>query len=85
MRTEIIGGHVVDRIAHQLTDTEATVITKVLAAEGIRVEPTEPDLYGVVHLWALQPVDTPGEVRALRAFRAVTDAPLHWHGAVRRG
>lgn len=81
MITEIVEGHCVNRIGHQLTATEAAVITKVLAAEGIRVEPTEPDFFGVVHIWAKERTDTAGEVRALRAFRAVTDSPLAWHPA----
>lgn len=85
MITLIRDGHVVDHIGHQLTDTEAATITKVLAAEGIRVEPTEPDAHGVVHLWAKGEYGIEGEVRVLRAFTAVTDTPLAYHGAVDRG
>lgn len=83
MITEIVAGHVVEHVAHELTPAEAATITKVLAAEGLRVEPTEPDVFGVVHLWAKQPLGTVGEVRVLRAFSAVTDSPLAFHGAVR--
>jgi hypothetical protein len=72
-------GHRVDHIAHRITATEAATVAKVLAAEGLRVEPTEPDFEGVVHLWAKQLTDTPGEVRVLRAFQAVTDGPLAFH------
>lgn len=71
----------VERVGHQLTDTEAATIAKVLAAEGIRVEPTEPDVHGVVHLWAKGEYGTEGEVRVIRAFAAVTDTPLAYHGA----
>jgi hypothetical protein len=74
----------VDRVGHALTETEAAVVTKVLAAEGIRVEPTEPDGLGVVHLWAKQAYGTAVEVRTLRAFSAVTDGPLAYHEAVTR-
>lgn len=72
----------IDLVGHEITTSEAATVAKVLAAEGIRVEPTEPDFFGVVHLWAKVPIGTAGEVRALRAFRAVTDSPLAWHGAV---
>jgi hypothetical protein len=78
--TQILAdGHRVDLIAHRITATEAATVAKVLAAEGLRVEPTEPDFEGVVHLWAKQLTDTPGEVRVLRAFQAVTDGPLAFH------
>lgn len=79
MITAIIDGRAVDLIAHRITATEAATVAKVLAAEGLRVEPTEPDFDGVVHLWAKQLTDTPGEVRVLRAFQAVTDGPLAFH------
>jgi hypothetical protein len=72
-------GRPVDLIAHRITATEAATVTKVLAVEGLHVEPTEPDAFGVVHLWAKQLTDTPGEVRVLRAFQAVTDGPLAFH------
>jgi hypothetical protein len=81
--TQILAdGRPVDRVAHHITPTEAATVAKVLAAEGIRVEPTEPDIWGVVHLWAKQPTDTRAEVRVLRAFRALTDGPLAFHPAV---
>jgi len=75
-------GRPVDLIAHRITPTEAATVAKVLAVEGLRVEPTEPDFEGVVHLWAKQVTSTRGEVRVLRAFRAVTDEPLAFHQAV---
>jgi hypothetical protein len=81
VRTVIVHGRAVEQVAHELTQVEAATVVKVLAAEGIAVEPTEPDFFGVIHLWAKRPTDTAGEVRALRAFRAVTDQTLHWHGA----
>lgn len=79
----IAHGHVIDQIGHHLTQVEAATLVKVLAADGIHIEPTEPDAFGVVHLWAKQPTDTAAEVRVLRAFRAVYDGPLAWHAAVR--
>lgn len=72
-------GRPADLIAHRITATEASTVAKVLAAEGLRVEPTEPDFEGVVHLWAKTPLGTRGEVRVLRAFRALTDGPLAFH------
>jgi hypothetical protein len=80
--TQIRDGRPVDLIAHRITPTEAATVAKVLAVEGLRVEPTEPDAFGVVHLWAKQPTSTRGEVRIVRAFRAVTDEPLAFHQAV---
>lgn len=79
MITAIIDGRPVDRVAHHITPAEAATVAKVLAAEGIRIEPTEPDAFGVVHLWAKQPTDTRAEVRVLRAFQALTDGPLAFH------
>lgn len=75
-------GRPVDLIAHRITPTEAATVAKVLAVEGLRVEPTEPDAFGVVHLWAKQHTGTLGEVRVLRAFQALTDGPLAFHQAV---
>jgi sulfur carrier protein ThiS len=72
-------GHRVDLVGHRITASEAATVAKVLAAEGLRVEPTEPDFEGVVHLWAKTPLDTLGRVRVLRAFQAVTDGPLAFH------
>jgi hypothetical protein len=74
-------GHVVDHIAHELTDREATRISRTLARDGIRVEPVA-DPFGVLHLWALAPTSTLQEVTALAAFAAETDCRLAWHGAV---
>lgn len=81
----VVDGHTVTQTVHELTDTEVATITKVLAALGVRVELTEPDFYGAVHVWALEPCDTTWEVRALRATSAVTDSPLIWHGVMDRG
>ena len=75
-------GRPVDLIAHRITPAEAATVAKVLAAEGLRVEPTEPDAFGVVHLWAKQPCSTRQEVRIVRAFRAIDDGPLAFHQAV---
>ena len=79
MITQIRDGRPVDLIAHRITPTEAATVAKVLAVEGLRVESTEPDFDGVVHLWAKQELDTRGEVRVLRAFGAPTDGPLAFH------
>jgi hypothetical protein len=73
-------GHVVERVAHQITDTELHRITVGLAERGIRIAPSV-DVYRVVHLWAQQPTTTVQEVRAIAAFRTVTDARLAWHPA----
>jgi hypothetical protein len=78
--TQIRGdGRSFDLIAHRITATEAATVAKVLAAEGLRVEPTEPDFEGVVHLWAKRPMNTAEEFRTIRAFKAVTDGPLAFH------
>jgi hypothetical protein len=82
--TAIVNGRSVDLIAHRITDVEAATVAKVLAAEGLRVEPTEPDIEGVVHLWAKRPMDTAEEFRTIRAFQAVTDGPLAFHQGVTR-
>lgn len=81
MITEICNGHVVDRIAHELTDAELAAVTAELAGVGIRVEPVI-DVFRTVHLWARQPTTTVQEVTALTAVKAVTDARVDWHGAV---
>lgn len=81
MRTEIRDGHCVDVIRRELGDTEQHRIAADLAVQGIRVEPVV-DVYHVLHLWALEPVTTADEVRALRAFKDRTDCRVDWHGAV---
>jgi hypothetical protein len=77
----ILNGHVVERPVRELTDTDAHLVTATLAAQGIHIEPVV-DVWHVVHLWATRPVTTEQEVRAIRAFRDVTDCRLAWHGAV---
>lgn len=84
MKLEIRDGHVVERIAHQLTDVEAYALRGQLAAQGIRVVLGQ-DVHRVLHIWALEPTTTRQEVRALAAFRERTDAPLAFHQAVARG
>lgn len=74
-------GTVVGRIAHELTDVEAYTVRGQLAAEGIRVV-LAADIDRVLHIYALLPVTTRQEVRALSAFAEVTDARLAWHEAV---
>jgi hypothetical protein len=81
VRTTIAAsGHVVDVIAHELTDRETAELTAALAAAGIRVAPVT-DIYHVLHLWALQPTTTAQEVAVLAAFGKVTDCRLAWHKA----
>lgn len=84
MITVISDGRAVNRIAHEITDREAHIVSRVLATQGIHVEPTEPDVYGVVHLWAMRPVTTAQEVRAIAAFKAISDGLFHFHEAVAR-
>lgn len=68
-------------VAHELTDREASTITRALAKEGIRVEPVI-DPFHVLHLWALVELTVRQEIAALRAFAKVTDARIAWHAAV---
>lgn len=75
-------GRPCDYVRHHITATEAATVAKVLAAEGLRVEPTEPDFDGVVHLWAKQLMDASEEFRTIRAFKAITDGPLAFHQGV---
>lgn len=87
MRADVINvpgryaGRVVGIVVRELDDDQAHRITTALAAEGIRVEPVV-DIDHVLHLWALGPVSTEQEVRALNAYAAETDCRLAWHGAV---
>lgn len=81
MITEIRDGRPVDRIGHELTDVEAYQVRGRLAAEGIRVV-LGKDVDRVVHIYALEPTTTAQEVRAIGAFREITDCRLAWHGAV---
>lgn len=83
MITAIVDGRAVPRYAHHITDLEAHIVARVLATQGIHVEPTEPDGLGVVHLWARGPVATRDEVTVLRAFAAISDGPFAFHEAVR--
>lgn len=78
MLTTIIGGHVVERPAHELTDAEQVRIVLSLAEQGIHVV-TALDLDDVLHLWATEPTSTVQEVRAIAAFAGVTDARLAFH------
>jgi hypothetical protein len=80
--TQILAdGRPIDRIAHQLTDVEAYAVRAQLADEGIRVAFGQ-DIDSVLHIYALDPVDTRAEVRALAAVGRVTDARLAFHQAV---
>ena len=84
MITAFRDGRRVDHYGHPITETEAATVTKVLAAEGIRIQ-FEWDINGVLHLWATKPMKTVDEFRAIRAFRAVGDQPLAFHQAVTHG
>lgn len=81
MRTEILHGRAVDVIRCELDDQEQHRITAALAEQGIRVAPCI-DVFHVLHLWALCPLTTEQEVRALAAFHAATDCRLAFHQAV---
>lgn len=57
---------------HEIVDALADAEIYVRARRGT-----------TVHLWpTLRPLTTADEVTVLRAFAAVTDARLAWHGAV---
>lgn len=66
-------------IANPLSDSAARLVLDALAQDGI---PLAVRAGGTVHLYAIGPLTTAQEVRALRAFAAVTDARLAWHKAV---
>lgn len=68
-------------VLHPLSPVEAEAIKERLAADGIPVTIRVGDW---VHLYPAGPVDTEGEVRALAAVKAVTDARVDWHRAVAR-
>lgn len=68
-------------VAHELTDREASAITKGLAKQGIRVEPVI-DPFHVLHLWAKTALTIHQATVAIRAFAAVTDARIAWHALV---
>lgn len=84
MRTLISSGHVVDVVGHFITQPVATAVCTVLA--GVEHIPVSADVGydGTVHLRPARPLATLEEVTAMRAFTAVTDAPLRWHPAATR-
>jgi hypothetical protein len=77
----ILNGHVVERPVRELSDTDAHHVRAQLAATGVQVV-VGMDLDHVVHIFAIEPVSTEQEVRALAAFMRRTDCRLAWHGAV---
>lgn len=81
MITQIRDGRAVDVVRHELTDVEAYRVRGQLAAAGIRVV-LGKDVDRVLHIYALTELTTEQEVRALAAFRALTDCRMAWHGAV---
>jgi hypothetical protein len=68
-------------VARPLTGVEANAIGVALNQRHIPVA-VSVDACHVIHLWPWLPLTTTDEVRAMRAFAAVTDAPLRWHPAV---
>jgi hypothetical protein len=73
-------GRTVEITARELTDAEIHDFAKAFARDGIRIEPVL-DIFGVLHLWALEPTTIAQEVAVLRAVAAVTDSRLAWHKA----
>lgn len=65
---------------HPITEQRQAQIARSLAAAGIRITPEE-DVFGVIHLHALEPVTTEQEVAVLAAYFAETDMPLAWEPA----
>lgn len=82
MRTIISAEHVVDVVGQPIAQPVATLVCIVL--RGVEHLPVTADVAfdGTVHLRPARPMSTFEEVTALRAFLAVTDAPLRWHPAV---
>lgn len=63
---------------HRLSAVEATTICDDLAELGVRI--TIRRTRDAVDVWpAAGPIDTAGEVYALRALKAATDQPVRWH------
>lgn len=84
MRTLIANGHVIDVVGHRIAQAEAAAVCNVLRA--VEHIPLTADVAfdGTVHIRPQRELSTADEVTALRAFAAVTDARLIWHGAVER-
>jgi hypothetical protein len=68
-------------VAQYLNGIPGFCLVNALAEQGIPLRVVE-DRHHVLHLHALAPMTTDQEVHALRAFAAVTDQRLAWHGAV---
>jgi hypothetical protein len=62
-----------------LVPADAAILTAVLAEVGI---PVRVETGPIVHLYALGPVSTRQEARALAAVCSVTDCRICWHAAV---
>lgn len=72
-------------LAHAMTPVEANAVRVVLwSTEHIPVD-VHVDQDGRVNVWPVgRELTTLEEVTALRAFAAVSDAPLRWFPAVAR-
>jgi hypothetical protein len=68
-------------VAQRLDGIRAFCLVTAFADQGVPLRVVE-DRRHVVHLHALAPMTTAQEVHALRAFAAITDQRLAWHGAV---
>lgn len=69
------GGRTKAVVARRIDQTTATQ----LANERRLLVTPAVDYDGVIDLWPRGPLSTLGEVRALAAFMARTDAPVRWH------
>ena len=70
-------------VARHLGPVDGPALVEILAEQGIPLRVV--DTGRVVHLYALRPMSTVDEVRALRAVSAETDMPLVFHQAVDHG
>ncbi len=70
-------------IQHEITAAESRTVCAVLHSQHIDVD-VDVDERHVVHVRARRACSTVDEVRALRAFAAVTDCRLAWHPAAAR-
>lgn len=70
----------VNVITRPLDPAVAAEVAAQLSRDGLPVLPAV-DEHEVVHVWGLRSTTTAEEVTALRAFTAVTDAPIRWHPA----
>jgi hypothetical protein len=67
-------------VARRLDGIQGFLLVQALADEGIKLRVYADEK--AIHLHPVGPVTTAQEVRALRAFCAVTDVRVQWHEAV---